>query len=349
MTQERPNAAEVVRSRAASRRVIPPNFTSSAMHQIVASPSFQSRLADFRSQLQATVPTAALDQVRAQLGRAAGIGPTLAESVVNQIIEHFTAPVRAQILEQQKLIAETLLNQVKVSLAPLATHDFFKTLETWSLPPNLRPIGDQVKPLQVLAFLEEEGIPLYLVPRASVGARLLHAPDHSGRRKILNDCFEQIVDDCEAVVTSTTAPHTKEEAYFTLQGIAALRTGHYAAAQALFTLTLDTLVARLLDSLFNLPKRQHGAITHRSKSASTPPDILDDKGLRDSYVWLPVWNSHGEYWKHKGDAIPRDFSRHATVHAVCRAQYSKRNCVQALMLVTSLVGYTEELYREEAD
>jgi len=37
------------------------------------------------------------------------------------------------------------------------------------------------------------------------------------------------------------------------------------------------------------------------------------------------------------------FSRHASVHGASKTQYSKRNCVQVLMLVTSLIGYADQL------
>lgn len=34
------------------------------------------------------------------------------------------------------------------------------------------------------------------------------------------------------------------------------------------------------------------------------PDKISDMGVRQAYVWLPVWNAHQEYWEHKGDRIP---------------------------------------------
>ena len=73
-------------------------------------------------------------------------------------------------------------------------------------------------------------------------------------------------------------------------------------------------------------------------------------GLHRAYVWLPIWHAHEQFWKDKGDAVPRTFSRHASVHGASKTQYSKRNCVQVLMLVTSLIGYTDQLakrYRAE--
>lgn len=272
----------------------------------------------------------------------------LSAQISASLMKSFTPtmePLFAQIREQQRTFADNLLAQLKLSFKPVIGHDFFRNLDLQFLPPNLRPAGDRISSHQVLEFLQQEGIPLYLVPRASVGARLLRAPDHAKRRKVLNDCFEAIVEDCENVLSTCSEPITATEVQFTLDGLGALHAGHYKAAQALFTVTLDTLVAKLLQARFGLKKEQRGPITRRRKGSSVP-DLIDDMGVRDSFIWLAVWNSHGEFWEKNGDPIPHDYSRHATVHAVSRVQYSKRNCVQALMLVTSLIGYTDLLYRE---
>ena len=67
--------------------------------------------------------------------------------------------------------------------------------------------------------------------------------------------------------------------------------------------------------------------------------------MHEAMVWLPIWNAHEQFWKHKGDQVPRHYSRHASVHGVSSRQFSKRNCVQVLMLVTSLIGYADRFMR----
>jgi hypothetical protein len=93
------------------------------------------------------------------------------------------------------------------------------------LPPNLREVSDDITAHEVYESLEEEGIPLYLIPRATIGRRLFRAKDHASRRRVLNDRFFDIVDDCAALVARCTVPAVATEVHFIQDGIGALRTG----------------------------------------------------------------------------------------------------------------------------
>lgn len=223
------------------------------------------------------------------------------------------------------------------TLLPLA--DQVARLQRDLLPPNLRGLSDQITFSEVHDFLEVEGIPLYLVPRASIAERLILAKDHAARRAILGRRFDALVDDCEQLIEQSDHPVVATEVHFIKDGIGAIRSGHHASAQAIFAVTLDTLVSR-----FHTDREERKKITNRAKGGAMP-DKLRNMGVRRAYVWWPVWNAHEQFWKHKGDRIPHDFSRHATIHGVSKTQFSKRNCVQSLMLVSSLVGYANQLAR----
>lgn len=127
------------------------------------------------------------------------------------------------------------------------------------------------------------------------------------------------------------------EAKFALDGVAALRDGHTQAAQALFTLTFDTLIFGIYPE-----RRVRTTITNR-KADDAVPEFINGMGARDVSVWLPIWNAHGQFWPNQGVPAPWEYSRHATVHKVSRKQYSQRNTIQVLMLVTSLIGYADRL------
>lgn len=205
------------------------------------------------------------------------------------------------------------------------------------LPPNLREYSDEIDFGDVLEFLQEEAIPLYLVPRAETALRLLRASDRPARRQILNDCFDSLVDDCEAVLEQVGHPDVETEVEFALDGVAALRGGHTRAAQAFFTLIFDTLIFRIY------PERKvRTKITTREPGGDVPEPI-NGMGIRDVSVWLPIWNAHEQFWPNQGVPVPWEYSRHATVHKVSRKQYSQRNTIQVLMLVTSLIGYADQL------
>lgn len=100
---------------------------------------------------------------------------------------------------------------------------------------------------------------------------------------------------------------------------------------------LDTLILE-----FYPDREQRRKITNRKPNDGVP-EIIAEMGLREAYVWLPIWNAHEQFWKDRGDVVPHTFSRHASVHGASKRQYSKRNCVQVLMLVTSLIGYADQL------
>ena len=119
---------------------------------------------------------------------------------------------------------------------------------------------------------------------------------------------------------------------FVKHGLDAVAQGHYAAAQSLFTNTLDTVhQATMTRTDFR---------TILSHKIGKGPQALDLE-LREAYVMLPLWRSYDSYWANNGDPVPATYSRHASVHGVSARQYSKRNTVHALMLVASYLGFIE--------
>lgn len=237
--------------------------------------------------------------------------------------------------------SDDLLGSLRASLGPVVDPEVLRTFQRNFLPPNLRDHVDEVSARQIYNFLQQEGIPLYLVPRGTTAVRLLRAEDRQARRKVLSDRYVSIIEDCEAVLDGARHPAVRDEVAFTLDGIGAMRAGHTKSAQALFTVTLDSLIYRFYP---DRPVRKK--ITNRKKGAGVP-GLIDSMGVHQAFLWLPVWNAHEQFWKEKGDEIPHYYSRHASVHGVSRRQFSKRNCVQALMLVTSLIGYADDLVSHE--
>ncbi|CEI49251.1 hypothetical protein [Propionibacterium freudenreichii] len=242
-------------------------------------------------------------------------------------------PILKQIANQQF----AMLDGLRGSLKPLFDQQMLRGFNRALLPPNLRSHAGEVQAYQVHEFLEQEGIPLYLVPRDRTALRLLRAQDRSGRRRVLGDCYESITDDCATVLEQANRDVVGEELKFALDGLGAMRAGHSRSAQAMFTVTLDTLIYR-----FYPDQATRRLITNRKKDADVP-GAIDEMSVHEAMVWLPIWNAHEQFWNHKGDRVPNYYSRHASVHGVSSRQFSKRNCVQVLMLVTSLIGYADRL------
>jgi len=269
-------------------------------------------------------------------------------SMIGFRIPIFTVPstdfmsesITASIRNLRQVVAEGLSEQVTEHLAVISEiirkSSFNHAL---LLPPNIRDYAEEVQIYQVLDFLEHEGIPLFLVPRGKIAICLLQASDRSSRRQILDDCCNQIIDDCAAVLEEIEHQTNGEEIDFVLDALHAMKAGYHRSAQAMLTVTLDTLIYR-----FYPDKNIRRSITNHKKGQDMP-SVIDQMDIYDTMVWLPIWNAHMEFWQHKGDQIPYDYSRHASVHGVSPRQFSKRNCVQVLMLVTSLLGLENKNFR----
>lgn len=252
----------------------------------------------------------------------------------------YTPILDPETLEAFKRFSEQQTKAMEVLRESLGSLFDSEAINRALLPPNLKDHADEITAGQVREFVEQEGIPLYLVPRGCLALRLLEAKDRAGRRRVLGDRYKSLMDDCAAVLKWADHEVISSELSFVLDGLGAMRAGHFRSAQAMFTVTLDTMIYRFYPDL-----QDRRDITNRKKGADVPKAI-EEMGVRDAFIWLPIWNAHEEFWKNKGDKVPYYYSRHASVHGVSSRQFSKRNCIQALMLVTSLIGYADQLARE---
>jgi len=55
-----------------------------------------------------------------------------------------------------------------------------------------------------------------------------------------------------------------------------------------------------------------------------------------------LWQAYQKYKTEDGDPIPTTFSRHASVHGVSAKQFSRRNAVQAVLFLSSLLVFLDE-------
>lgn len=98
-------------------------------------------------------------------------------------------PVFKEILEQiSEKQAQAIEGRWK-SLGPLFDPAELRGLNRALLPPNLQEHANEISASQVHEFVEQEGIPLYLVPRGRTALRLLGAKDRAERRRLLGACY----------------------------------------------------------------------------------------------------------------------------------------------------------------
>lgn len=202
---------------------------------------------------------------------------------------------------------------------------------------NLKGLDGEVTIGQLLDLVKKDGIPLYAVPRSSIIDELLYADSSRERRDLLINYREMILEDCRNALNSVSSDYAQEKRFFILAGLDALEKGCMEAAQALFTNTLDTVH----QNFWGTDTGSRIAISNH-KEGSEVPQIIVEMDFRDAFVFTPIWNSHMKFYGHAGEEPPAEYSRHASVHGVSRRQYKLENCIQALMLVTSLLVYVDE-------
>ena len=237
--------------------------------------------------------------------------------------------------EQNAARCRDLLGSVNKTI-PLEAFNLFKDAPK-KIPKNLIEVANSLTIEQALKMAKRDGIPLYGVPGKSVILELAEADSGVSRRKILVKYQKSIFEDCKTVLNKISSEYALEKKFFILAGLNALESGHVEAAQALFTNTLDTVH----QNFWGLDRQSRTAISNHAEGDELPQVIKNMKFL-DIFVFAPIWNSHMKFFGHAGEEPPTEYSRHASVHGVSRRQYKLENCIQALMLVTSLLIYVDE-------
>ncbi len=182
------------------------------------------------------------------------------------------------------------------------------------------------------SILLDEGIPLVGVPRRTTVQAILDAPDAAARRAVVGRRWRSILTDCESALSSFQRRELRGQIPFAEKAIRALRDGHPEATQALAANLLDTVLRTNFTVDF-------GRITNNRPNGSRLD--LDDYTLRVACAIAPAWAAYRQFWTSNGDPVPRTFARHASAHAVSRAQYNRTNAVLGIMLVTSLLWLCE--------
>jgi len=205
-------------------------------------------------------------------------------------------------------------------------------LNTSFYPSNLQDIED-LEFEEVEAVVMLDGIALYGVPRQELAEKLIRAETTAARRAILGRRWKAISADCRAAVdacsSSTVAPYVS----FAVAALDALDGEHTEAAQALAASLLDTVV----NGYFG---KQRYDLTPNGKTTTTAE--YEKFTLREFIAFAPLWQAYQKYKTEDGDPIPNTFSRHASVHGVSARQFSRRNAVQAVLFVSSLMVFLDE-------
>lgn len=143
---------------------------------------------------------------------------------VSVLTFNYTVPISPELTaafeQMTQQWSKNILGDLRKSLGPALDPEVLRGFQRCLLPPNLRVHVDDESVSQVYDFLQEEVIPLYLVPRGSISVRLLRAPDRRSRPRVLSDRYEAMIEDCEAVLAGVEHPAVRDEVLFARDGLA---------------------------------------------------------------------------------------------------------------------------------
>lgn len=282
-------------------------------------------------------------QHRANLARLAESVNTraLLESVRGQqatLLNNLLDSTRlSETLQASRLALET---SVLGRLNSGAFRDFFRKLEAlharyW--PANWA--GCAIDYAGAWRVAEEDGIPLVWVPRGPLVIALLEAPDRAARLALLLESAEDVIDDCEAVVTAAAHAALAEHRAMVGEAIAAWRAGMARAAQA----AANVAVSHLLESVY-----AEGKLARLGRSPLRAPR-RDTVALARMRVALILEASVGAVESHNPSDTsdwPERYNRHLSAHQVSDAQYTPAHALIAVMLASALVAETDALIAE---
>lgn len=222
-----------------------------------------------------------------------------------------------------------------------------EALDLRTIPDNLDELGIKEGDLERITGVLHDGIPLFWVPRARIAARLIAAPSSTARRAVIGHELSSIAEDCLATLELVSNSDYMYEAD-RLRESADLIFTHPAAAQALATTTLDSLmyrIARAKQAVFDLVTSPggRGKVGHEEE---TRERLRRDLGKRGSLALAPVRPIYQQF-PPRGSEVPRALNKHASFHRVHPFQYSKRNAAIALMLGTSVLLYMSRWFENE--
>jgi len=235
-----------------------------------------------------------------------------------------------------KLDASTLFP--KIDYEKLLPKADFRLLHEWAeelrkrwWPPNW-PFD--VPDFDVLnEILNDDGIPLVWVPRATIVARLFSATDRSQRISVLMQERDAVIVDCQAIACEIGHRRLDGAQPLAQAAVAALASGHHEAAQALSVVVAESALKMALAKSYSM-------ISHEVRIDAREVGI---RTLRYRAALAPVARFYTPYYasiNEKPDAL----SRHVSVHFAEADHYTEENALLAVLLMTSVLRALDDYW-----
>jgi hypothetical protein len=207
-------------------------------------------------------------------------------------------------------------------------------------PSNLRAI-EGLRWEEVASVVMVDGIALYGVPRIAIAEAIIRAASASKRRDILGRRWKAISADCRTAVEGSQSEAVAAYVPIAIKAIDALNAGHTEAAQA--------LTGSLMDSMVNTYFGKERHLYTPDRRGNRTNAAYEEFTAHEYIALAPIWQAWQKFFPDEGLPVPHTFSRNASAHTVSAKQYTRRNAVQGLMIVTSLIYFLDrEAQRSQA-
>lgn len=259
--------------------------------------------------------------------KLSGFAQSSIKTVTDQLIKNVDFGLGESFAKLAQQVAATQSEWIK-TLGPS-----LERLRLAFYPPNLRSI-EGLRWEEVEAVVMVDGIALYGVPRTAIAEGLIRADSASKRREILGRRWRAVSDDCRAALEGCQSEAVAPYAPIALKAIDAFNAGHTEAAQA--------LVGSLMDSMVNSYFGTDRYLYTPDKRGRRTNAAYEEFSAHEYIALAPIWQAWQKFFPDEGLPVPHTFSRNATAHTVSRKQYTRRNTVQGLMIVSSLIYFFDK-------
>jgi hypothetical protein len=210
--------------------------------------------------------------------------------------------------------------------------DWEKLARRAQMPSNW-PDGLSENLSRLVEIVNGEGIPVAWVPRAPILEALISAESSTARSELLISRRDEILEDCE-----DWAEHLDDELVLAHLPVAkkvlrACRDGHWEVAAISAVFVVHTIV----ESLQWVSDRQRVEKHHRLTMDLPFSKLLEQATRAPLVLFYDDWSPKS------GKPRPTHLTRHVVSHQLGEDQVSARNCVVAVMLMTSLLVTIEQL------
>jgi hypothetical protein len=200
------------------------------------------------------------------------------------------------------------------------------------LPDNWADVIDD-KLEELIELVNVDGIPAAWVPRVEILEALLGAETGDARSEILIRHRSQILEDCVAILSGLDDTFLADEISIAEEVLESCRVGHWRVA----ALAAIPIVHSIVESLSWASDRQRVAHHHQLTMD------MEYRRLTEMATRAPLVNFYDDWNPKSGKPRPVHLTRHVASHRLAADQVSARNCVVAVMLMTSLMMTVHQL------